>query len=259
MPDWITLSKFLSQLIYPFSFALLLLLMGIGFILFGRRWKGLLAVFISFVILVVAGSPISKRLYAEHERSFPVMPVESSPPGGAIVVLGGDVGIPSSPRVTSQLNGNRLIHAYRLYQAGKAPVILISAGNVFPQEGLEPEAFYSRRLLEEFGVPSDAILVERDSRNTHENAVRTRKILGAIGIDRILLVTSSFHMKRAVLTFEKSGFDVIPSPSGISVVDYAQPRFLDWWPSLGNLKRAQILIHEKIGLMVYRIRGWTDQ
>lgn len=233
--------------------------MGIGFILFGRRWKGLLAVFISFVILVVAGSPISKRLYAEHERSFPVMPVESSPPGGAIVVLGGDVGIPSSPRVTSQLNGNRLIHAYRLYQAGKAPVILISAGNVFPQEGLEPEAFYSRRLLEEFGVPSDAILVERDSRNTHENAVRTRKILGAIGIDRILLVTSSFHMKRAVLTFEKSGFDVIPSPSGISVVDYAQPRFLDWWPSLGNLKKAQILIHEKIGLMVYRIRGWTDQ
>lgn len=258
MPDWITLSKFLPQLIYPFSFALLLLLLGIGFILFGRRWKGLFAVFISFVILVVAGSPISKRVYAKHERSFPVMPVESSRQAGAIVVLGGDVGIPSAPRVTSQLNGNRLIHAYRLYQAGKAPVILISGGNVFPQEGLEPEAVYSRRLLEEFGVPPGAILLESDSRNTHENAVRTRKILGAIGIDQILLVTSGFHMKRAVLTFEKSGFDVIPSPSGISVVDYAQPQLLDWWPSLGNLKKAQILIHEKIGLMVYRIRGWTD-
>ncbi|MHC8865774.1 YdcF family protein [Arenicellales bacterium IMCC57338] len=258
MPDWVTLSKFLPQLIYPFSFALLLLLLGIGFILFGRRWKGLLAVFISFVILVVAGSPISKSLYAKHERSFPVTPVESSPQGGAIVVLGGDMGIPSPPRVTGQLNGNRLIHAYRLYQAGKAPVILISGGNVFPQKSLEPEAVYSRRLLEEFGVPSAAILVESDSRNTHENAVRTRKILGAIGIDQILLVTSGFHMKRAVLSFEKSGFDVIPAPSGISVVDYAQPRFLDWWPSLGNLKKAQILIHEKIGLIVYRIRGWTD-
>ena len=258
MPDWITLSKFLPQLIYPFSLALLLLLLGIGFVLFGRRWKGLLVVFISFVVLVVAGSPVSKKLYANHERSFPVTPVGSSPQGDAIVVLGGDVAIPNSPRVTSQLNGNRLIHAYRLYRAGKAPVILISGGNVFPQEGLDPEAFYSRRLLEEFGVPSDAILLESDSRNTHENAVRTRKILGAIGIDQILLVTSGFHMKRAVLTFEKSGFDVIPSPSGISVVDYAQPRLLDWWPSLGNLKKAQILIHEKIGLMVYRIRGWTD-
>ena len=258
MPDWITLSKILPQLIYPFSLALLLLLLGIGFVLFGRRWKGLLVVFISFVVLVVAGSPVSKSLYANHERSFPVTPVGSSPQGDAIVVLGGDVAIPNSPRVTSQLNGNRLIHAYRLYRAGKAPVILISGGNVFPQEGLDPEAFYSRRLLEEFGVPSDAILLESDSRNTHENAVRTRKILGAIGIDQILLVTSGFHMKRAVLTFEKSGFDVIPSPSGISVVDYAQPRLLDWWPSLGNLKRAQILIHEKIGLMVYRIRGWTD-
>lgn len=258
MPDWITLSKILPQLIYPFSLALLLLLLGIGFVLFGRRWKGLLVVFISFVVLVVAGSPLSKSLYANHERSFPITPVGSSPQGDAIVVLGGDVAIPNSPRVTSQLNGNRLIHAYRLYRAGKAPVILISGGNVFPQEGLDPEAFYSRRLLEEFGVPSDAILLESDSRNTHENAVRTRKILGAIGIDQILLVTSGFHMKRAVLTFEKSGFDVIPSPSGISVVDYAQPRLLDWWPSLGNLKRAQILIHEKIGLMVYRIRGWTD-
>ena len=258
MPDWITLSKILPQLIYPFSLALLLLLLGIGFVLFGRRWKGLLVVFISFVVLVVAGSPVSKKLYANHERSFPITPVGSSPQGDAIVVLGGDVAIPNSPRVTSQLNGNRLIHAYRLYRAGKAPVILISGGNVFPQEGLDPEAFYSRRLLEEFGVPSDAILLESDSRNTHENAVRTRKILGAIGIDQILLVTSGFHMKRAVLTFEKSGFDVIPSPSGISVVDYAQPRLLDWWPSLGNLKKAQILIHEKIGLMVYRIRGWTD-
>lgn len=258
MPDWITLSKILPQLIYPFSLALLLLLLGIGFVLFGRRWKGLLVVFISFVVLVVAGSPVSKSLYANHERSFPITPVGSSPQGDAIVVLGGDVAIPNSPRVTSQLNGNRLIHAYRLYRAGKAPVILISGGNVFPQEGLDPEAFYSRRLLEEFGVPSDAILLESDSRNTHENAVRTRKILGAIGIDQILLVTSGFHMKRAVLTFEKSGFDVIPSPSGISVVDYAQPRLLDWWPSLGNLKKAQILIHEKIGLMVYRIRGWTD-
>ena len=161
------------------------------------------------VVNLAAQAGVRYSIENNHERSFPITPVGSSPQGDAIVVLGGDVAIPNSPRVTSQLNGNRLIHAYRLYRAGKAPVILISGGNVFPQEGLDPEAVYSRRLLEEFGGPSDAILLESDSRNTHENAVRTRKILGAIGIDQILLVTSGFHMKRAVLTFEKSGFDVI--------------------------------------------------
>jgi len=64
-------------------------------------------------------------------------------------------------------------------------------------------------------------------------------------------------MPRAVGVFEKVGFEVVASTATIAVVDFAQPTLLDWWPSLGNLKKAESLIREKIGLFVYWLRGWV--
>jgi len=64
-------------------------------------------------------------------------------------------------------------------------------------------------------------------------------------------------MPRATRTFEKSGFEVIPSTSGMNVVDFNQSLILDWWPSVTNLKMSEAVIREKIGLMVYWLRGWA--
>jgi uncharacterized SAM-binding protein YcdF (DUF218 family) len=136
-------------------------------------------------------------------------------------------------------------------------MIMISGGNVFPQAGFDAEAVYSQAILEDWGVPSEAILIDAQSRNTYENASQTRNVLGGLGVDQILLVTSSLHMHRAMKTFQKSGFEVIPSTSGINVVDFNQPLILDWWPSVTNLKMAEAVIREKIGLMVYWLRGWA--
>lgn len=257
MLDWITLSKWLPQLLYPFSLSLLFLLLAFVLVLFGKRWKGATFVFLSLVILCVSASPVSRWLYSNHEQKYPPIPIAESSSAGAIVVLGGDVGIPSPPLAQSQLRGNRLLHAFRLYRAGKAPMIMISGGNVFPQAGFDAEAVYSRAILEDWGVPSEAILIEIKSRNTYENALETRKVLGGLGVDRILLVTSALHMPRATRTFEKSGFEVIPSTSGMNVVDFNQSLILDWWPSVTNLKMSEAVIREKIGLMVYWLRGWA--
>ena len=73
---------------------------------------------------------------------------------------------------------------------------------------------------------------------------------------RKILVTSAFHMRRAVLTFRKAGFDVIPSPSGYSVTSHKKQTVLSWWPTLGNLRKAQSVIRENLGIIVYRMRGW---
>jgi len=257
LPDWITLSKVLPQLLYPFNLSLLFLLAALLLVLFGKRWKGAFLIFLSLGILGVGASPLSTMLYRSHEQQYPAISAIDSPSAGAIVVLGGDVGIPSTPRAESQINGNRLLHAFRLYRAGKAPMIMIAGGNVFPQEGLEAEAVYSQSILEEMGVPRQAILIETKSRNTRENGLETRQVLGGLGVDRILLVTSGLHMPRAVRVFEKVGFEVVASTAAITVVDFAQPTLLDWWPSLGNLKKAESLIREKIGLFVYWLRGWV--
>lgn len=258
MPDWITLSKFLPQLVYPFNLALLLLLAALLLIIFGRRRSGVFTVFLAFVILVVCASPLPLVLYRQHELRYPPVPISSLPAADAIVLLGGDVGIPVPPRTESQLHGNRLLHAFRLFEAGKAPLILVTGGNVFPQEGLSAEATYSKAILAGWGVPDDAILTESKSRNTRQNALYSHQILSAQGIDRILLVTSAFHMPRAAAVFRHAGFEVMPSPSSVSVTDYRRPKLLDWWPSLGNLGKAQALMRERLGIFVYRLRGWAE-
>ena len=258
MPDWITLSKFLPQLVYPFNLALLLLLAALLLIIFGRRRSGVFTVSLAFAILVVCASPLSSVLYRQHELRYPPVPISSSPAADAIVLLGGDVGIPVPPRTESQLHGNRLLHAFRLFKAGKAPLIMVTGGNVFPQEGFHAEATYSKAILTSWGVPDDVILTESKSRNTRQNALYSHQILSAQGIDRILLVTSAFHMPRAAAVFRHAGFEVMPSPSSVSVTDYRRPKLLDWWPSLGNLGKAQALMRERLGIFVYRLRGWAE-
>lgn len=258
MPDWITLSKFVPQLIYPFNLALLLIFAALLLIIFGRRRSGLCSGFLAVVILAVCSSPLSLALYREHELKYPPVPVSASPAADAIVVLGGDVGIPVPPRAESQMHGNRLLHGFRLFKAGKAPLILLTGGNVFAQEGLEAEVVYGKAILANWGIPEDAIMVETKSRNTHQNAIHSLETLKGQGIDKILLVTNAFHMPRAAAVFRHVGFDVIPSSSSLSVTDYRRPKLLDWWPSLSNLGKAQAVLREKLGLFVYRFRGWID-
>ena len=173
------------------------------------------------------------------------VPIAQSPIVGAIVVLGGDIGLPLTPRISSQIGGNRALHAFRLFTANKSKFIIISGGNVFPQRGVEPEAYYTSEILKEWGIPSEAILIEGRSRNTYENAIETKKLLNARQIDKILLITSAFHMPRALATFRTAGIDATPSPSSYSIVNYSRPQILDWIPSIGNLGRIQVVIREE--------------
>ena len=133
---------------------------------------------------------------------------------------------------------------------------MISGGNVFPQENLLGEAFYTAALLQDWGVPQDAILIEDKSRNTYENSVNTKNLLNSRDIDTVLLVTSAFHMPRALATFTTTGLNAIPSPTNYSMVGYSRPKILDWIPSLGNLGKMQAVMREKLGIVVYRFRGW---
>ena len=207
-------------------------------------------------VIVVAGSPLSTEYYFQHEQKFRPVSIQNTPTADAIVVLGGSVGLPIKPRADSQLGGNRLLHAYRLYNAKKAPIIIISGGNVFKQVGMESEAHYTSEILKEWGISSENIIAEGQSRNTYENAVRTKKLMESRQIDRILLVTSAFHMPRALATFRTLGINAVPSPSEFSTVDYSRPPILEWIPSLGNFGKIQAVIREKIGILVYRCRGW---
>jgi uncharacterized SAM-binding protein YcdF (DUF218 family) len=255
MGDWVTWVKILSRLMYPSTLVMFLLFLAFVLLVIRRRRGAGVFLFVSLALVFLGSSPLVSDVYHRHERQYLPIPVQQSPVADAIVLLAGDISIPIPPRVESQVRGNRSVHAFRLYRAGKAPMIIISGGNVFSQEGLRPEAAYTADLLEEWGIPKNVIIFEGDSRNTRENALETSKLLRNKQLDRVLLVTSAFHMPRALATFKGVGIDAIPSPSSISA-GLAQPTLLNWIPSLDGLGTIQSVMHEKIGIFVYRMRGW---
>ena len=104
-------------------------------------------------------------------------------------------------------------------------------------------------------VPESALLYEDRSRDTHQNAVYSAVVLREQGAQKLLLVTSAFHMRRAVPLFEKQGFTVIPAAT-----DYRrlvrEPGIWLAVPTADNLLRTTYALREYVGYCYYRARGW---
>ena len=110
------------------------------------------------------------------------------------------------------------------------------------------------RYLREVGIDSDRIVLEGQSRTTYENAVFTRVLLEPLPGEKYMLVTSAYHMPRAVGVFRAQGFDVIPWP-----VDFRTAGPGDWLSLFATipegLERVDLAIKEWIGLIAYRVSG----
>ena len=209
------LSKLIPLSIYPLGFALVVSILAMGILRLSPRWARFLLL-VAVGVLWVASMPIvADYLNWTLERQYPPLAVEDTPTADAIVVLGGGISGPAPPRLTLDLSdaADRVLHAARLYRAGKAPVVVVSGG-VIPWLGADiPEASSMQTLLQEWGVPGGSIHAEGASRNTHENAVFTRQLLVEQGLHRVLLVTSAMHMPRALATFTSAGIDAVAAPT----------------------------------------------
>jgi len=120
------------------------------------------------------------------------------------------------------------------------------------------EAAAAKRFLMELGVREDRIIVENRSRNTTENATFTRDLVRQKPGETWFLVTSAIHIPRAVGSFRKAGFDVVPYPA--EYLTSGRPE--DFWTPRANisngLQLADIATHEWIGLVAYWVLGRTD-
>ena len=111
-------------------------------------------------------------------------------------------------------------------------------------------------ILNQLGVPSDAIVIEGDSRNTYENAAHVAPILRQRGWTSALLITSGVHMPRALATFAKAGLEASAAATDIQGRRPFYLGVLDLLPDAGALAMSTSAIKEYIGLAVYRARGW---
>jgi uncharacterized SAM-binding protein YcdF (DUF218 family) len=248
-------TKVLSLAVYPLSQSLLLLVLALLLSLLHRTHTAQAFLLLAVSWLYLCSTALfADFLMATLEDDFPPRAMSVVAPAEAIVVLGGAISGDSHLGTQPNLNqaADRLIHAARLYQAGKAPLVVASGGG---QPGFRPEAQLMQETMALMGVPQEAMLLERASRNTHDNARFTAVLLHGKGIRKILLVTSAFHMRRARDLFVAEGFEVVPAPT-----DYQRlastPTISRWLPITDDLLRSTLALKEHVGFWVYRYRGW---
>jgi uncharacterized SAM-binding protein YcdF (DUF218 family) len=223
-----------------------------GFILMTRhRRLGGVMVAASLALLWFASTPMCACILGlPLEKPYVgAQNFESLPEADAIVVLGG--GISKSDRLLYPEMfdaADRVWHAARLWKARKAPIVITSGSN---------DLASTVPLLKDFGVPSEAIVSEDESRNTYENSRFTEKLLkkGANVSPTILLVTSAWHMKRAAANFAKTSLKVVPAPCDYSAhtAYYSQRLFFEWFlPSADSLARTNFFFKEWLGRFARR-------
>ncbi len=144
----------------------------------------------------------------------------------------------------------RLFFGLALSRATSLPMIL-AGGAPLRRAGTESEADAGKKLLVAVGVDPAKIRTETGSRTTWENAVnvaleyRPRKIV---------LVTSAYHMRRAVYSFQKQGIAVVPAPTDYEADRGPTTTFSGFLPSASALEMTATAIRERLGMLFYRLR-----
>jgi uncharacterized SAM-binding protein YcdF (DUF218 family) len=155
-------------------------------------------------------------------------------------------------------DGERLSETAALAYRYPNAMVVISGGTAGNGPEATTEAFIAKRFLEDLGVDTSRIVLEHRSLSTAENAAFTRDLLMPQPGQRWLLVTSASHMPRAVGSFRRAGFPVIPYPVGYTTSGLPD----DYWSirleASTNLVRADVAVHEWLGLIAYRLTGRTD-
>ncbi len=259
------LAKALWFLLQPST--LIALLIGYGAILIWTGWArwGRRFVTIGAILLLLAGlSPLGNALILPLEDRFPRADLDTPPPPTGFIVLGGaEDRLVGGARGVSALNeaAERLVDAAVLFRRYPEARIAFSGGDAGILYKSDSEAEGAGALLTALGVPPDRLILEAKSRDTYENAAFLKEEIersGELGPGkRWLLITSAYHMPRAMGAFRKAGFAVEAWP-----VDYRTRGRADLTRPFDKvsegLRRVDVATREWLGLLAYWLMGRSD-
>ncbi len=239
-----------SNLTTTFAFVGLVLL----FTRYWRAGRAMTAIGL-FGLLLFGLTPLPNLLVRGLEDRFPAVENDSRPVDG-IIVLGGAIFM---TRDAVKLNdaGARMTEAMALATRFPDAKIVFTGGS----DSLMPrytEAWAARILFRSLGLADQRVIYEDQSRNTRENALFTQALVSPKPGERWLLVTSAFHMARAVGCFRAVGLDVVAYPVDFQSEGTAE----DYWRLprswSAGLRTMDLAVKEWVGLIIYRLVGYTD-
>jgi uncharacterized SAM-binding protein YcdF (DUF218 family) len=252
------LSKTFGLLALPTNFMILLGLLGALLMVTRSARLGRRLMVSAILLLAIAGfTPFGNVLLAPLEDRFPNWDASKGAPDG-IVVLGGpidpDLSLVHGMPIT--LGGaDRLIQAAALAHRYPNARILFTGGSANLVSSGAKEADQAAEVFVSLGIARERLILERQSRNTYENAVFSKAMAMPKQGERWLLVTSAYHMPRSVGLFRKAGFPVEPYPVDWRVSNIADFEIF----AVQGLRRTDIAVREWVGLVTYRLRGRIDQ
>jgi uncharacterized SAM-binding protein YcdF (DUF218 family) len=253
------LSKVIYFLITPSNFLIFAVLLGVvlGVAARLRRTGASLALLGALGLAVGGLGPLSEILLLPLEQRFPPFPAEGPPPTGIIVLGGGIEAGLSESRAQVIVNdaGERPIYLADLARRFPAARLVFSGGSGFIGGGIA-EADIVSRQADTIGVPRTRLILENRSRNTRENATFTAALVQPKPGERWLLVTSAWHMPRAVGCFRQAGFTIDAFPVDFRTRGWGDVSRFNGFASDGLLQ-LDLGVKEWIGLAVYRWAGYT--
>lgn len=252
LPVFYFLSKTLDLFLSPLFWGMLLCGLGMARSRSGGRWLSAtgVAMLYAFSIEPTAGALMG---YAEGLRhdSFRRGTIYD-----VVVLLGGVVDhAPTAAHGSRQYNDNveRLLLTYDLLRKGRATKAILSGGR--GRQGdpvVEAEALADQ--LADWGIDRERLIVEGEAKNTRENATLSAQIVREQGFQSVLIVTSAFHMRRALETFEAVDLDVDALSTDYKSADGAAE--MSFLPRASRLNESSRAIREIAGRWIYRVVGY---
>jgi uncharacterized SAM-binding protein YcdF (DUF218 family) len=245
-----TLKKVLTPFLLPPGIFIISLIFAGAWFLHKKNWRvGMATLVLGCSAWVLSIAPVSDAMIRGLESEYGI---PKNPEGDVIILLGMGVdnnapdlsgqGAPSDAYLT------RIVTAVRLQKRLNIPIIVSGAGG--SKYGVA-EDHIVKRFLKDLNVPAEKIIIEDQSRDTLENAVFVQEICAKMGFANPILVTSAYHMKRAILIFRKIGLEATPFPTGFK--SYRDQPY-NWKAFLpADFRKASISISEYIGFIFYKI------
>lgn len=251
-------SKVIGFFLQPSTLLIVFFALGFGLYWRGKTRAGMHVLLGTALIYAVAGlSPFSNAMMLGLEQHYSRPDDANLGRVDGLIILGGVVDtLVSGTRNEIALNeaAERLTESAALAFRFPSARIVISGGDGALLYKSMSEANVAERFFTRLGIDPGRISLETESRTTSENAVFAKKLLNPAAGERWLLITSAFHMWRAMACFRAAGFDVTPWP-----VDYRtrgaedllrfQPRASEAW------RRIDLATKEWIGLSAYWLTG----
>ena len=247
------LSKFVGFFLSPLYLIIFLHFSLLFFYLLKNNFYEKITIYlITFAILFFGNTGISSYILNSFEKAYSKSEINLNEIDG-LLILGGPLEEKSYHNISEiALNSQveRLTTAIQFYNTNKDLIILYSgfSNKINP---ISSEAERAQIFFERMGIKKDKIILEKNSKNTFENIKFSKEIIEEIG-GNWLLITSAFHMKRAMILCEKLKLKVRPYPvdwqikkKNFSLLSYNIRLSFRYW---------EIILHELIGILYYKVK-----